>query len=206
MNRNALYAFFLVLSTALLSCGENSLDEDGLATSRTALEQFTRAGQLYFRGRLSASLDEFNGVIYRFPDSPLASDARLAVRRIEGDLAGDNGSAGSSIIHVTLNARIAVVGRPASGIAVSGAAGLLRRMGASVTELTDSQAPELTVVFHSAGFEEDAAVVSDSLRTWLLRPENINYRPGEELIEAVAPGFDVLVIIGNDAVFETSVN
>jgi hypothetical protein len=202
MSKTALFMLFAVL----LSCGGRALDEDGLASSETALEQFARAGQLYFRGRLSSSLDEFNGVIYRFPDSPLAGDARLAVRRIESDLSADGPNGNLTTIHSTLSSRIAVVGRPASGMAVTTAAGLLRRTGATVTVLTDQQAPELTVVFHADGFQVDACVVADSLHRWLLRPENINCRPGAELIDAVAPGFDVLVIIGNDAVFEPSVN
>ncbi len=62
------------------------------------------------------------------------------------------------------------------------------------------------MVFHAGGFQEQAAIVADSLGRWLARPETIGARHGEELIEAVASGYDVLVIIGNDAVFNTPVD
>ncbi len=193
---------FLIL--LLLACNNGeALDSEGLASSGSAFEQFTRASQLYYRGRLTAALEEFNGVIYRYPDSPLASDARLAVRRVESDLAGEEfrveTSAGSSV-----SARIAVVGRPSvnSSIATVGAA--LRALGAEVTEITDDQAPALTVVFYSLGHDAAASTVADSLGRWLTHPDNIAYRPGEELIDAVAEGYDVLVIVGSDAVFASS--
>jgi len=187
----------------LISCRSGSLDEDGLSGTDTAQEQFTRASQLYYRGRLTASLEEFNGVVYRYPDSPLAQDARLAVRRIECDLSGiDPGEEGSTGVPAFVS-RIAVVGRPAVTGGMTRTADLLRASGATVTEVTDSQAPEMTMVFHCSGYENEASVVADSLDRWLLRPESVAYRPGEELIEAVASGSDVLVIIGDDAVFES---
>jgi len=198
----SLFLFFVFFS----GCGSGPLDQEGLAGSDTALEQFTRAGQLYFRGRLTASLEEFNGVIYRYPDSPIAEDARLAVRRIESDLSGTEITEVSSEGPMAIEARIAVVGRPAASTGVSTAASMLRAAGASATEITDPQTPELTVVFHTSGAEQDASVVADSLERWLSRPETVNLRPGEELIEAVASGFDVLVILGDDAVFESFVN
>ncbi len=204
MSKKALLLF--MLPVLFLACGEGVFDEEGLAPGQTALEQFTRASQLYYRGRLTASLEEFNGVIYRYPDSPFISDARLAVRRIESELAGELSAQGSSHAMPELDLRIAVIGRPAVSGNVGTASDLLRGTGASITELTDHQAPEITMVFHAGGFQEQASIVADSLDRWLARPETIGARHGEELIEAVASGSDVLVIIGNDAVFNTPVN
>lgn len=190
----------------LAGCGGSSTDNDGLACSATAREQFTRASQLYFRGRLTASLEEFNGVVYRFPDSPFASDARLAVRRLESDLSGEAFSESGGTGHTVLQGRVAVVGLAGVTSTVNRTAALLQGTCPSVSGIVDHQAPELTMVFYAEGYENDALTVADSLGSWFLRPESINLRPGDELIAAVAPGFDVLVIVGNDAVFEPSVN
>ncbi len=191
-----------IIPVLLAGCGGSSLDGEGLAGNSSADQQFTRASQLYFRGRLTASLEEFNGVVYRFPDSPFAEDARLAVRRIECDLTGQESFEESGIPEPSFSSRIAVVGRVGASAGVTRAAALMRSAGASVSELTDSQAPEMTVVFFSAGFESEAATVADSLEHWLQRPEEVISRPGDELIETVAPGFDVMVILGDDALFE----
>ncbi len=137
MSKKALLLF--MLPVLFLACGEGVFDEEGLAPGQTALEQFTRASQLYYRGRLTASLEEFNGVIYRYPDSPFISDARLAVRRIESELAGELSAQGSSHAMPELDLRIAVIGRPAVSGNVGTASDLLRGTGASITELTDHQ-------------------------------------------------------------------
>lgn len=187
----------------LVSCRSGSLDSEGLAGKDTAQDQFTRGSQLFFRGRLTASMEEFNGVVYRYPDSPLAEDARLAVRRIESDLSGIDLNGNSSAGIPVFTSRIVVVGRPAAGGGITRAAALLRAAGATVTEVTDHEATELTMVFHSAGWEEEASIVADSLNRWLMRPDSVSPRPGEELIETVSSGSDVMVIIGNDAVFES---
>jgi len=185
----------------LVACGGGvKLDSDGLASSESALEQFTRASQLYYRGRLTAALDEFNGVVYRYPDSPLASDARLAVRRLESDLSGEDRQ-GSTDVDPVVNARIAVVGRPAVNSSIVSVGTAVRTLGAAVTEITDEQAPPLTVVFYNAGYENDASTIADSLGRWLSHPESIACRQGDELIGTVASGYDVLVIVGSDAVF-----
>jgi len=206
MTRHLNRLIYSAIVMAVLSCGGGSTDGEGLAGSETALEQYARASQLYFRGRLTASLDEFNGVIYRFPQSPFASDARLAVRRVESDLTGESITVGNDPLSFRLQSRVAVVGRAPVSTSVNRTTELLEGTCSSVSGLVDHQAPEITMVFYAVGFENDASVVADSLGRWFLRPENISLRPGEELIEAVSPGFDVLVIIGNDAVFEPSVN
>lgn len=198
------YEIMLFIGFLLLSCGSGeSLDNQGLASSGTAFEQFTRASQLYYRGRLTAALEEFNGVIYKYPDSQFASDARLAVRRVESDLAGEELIAESSS-QVDIDARIAVVGKPAVNPSVQQIGSALRSLGTSVTEITDTEAPELTVVFYCEGYDAAALTVADSLGRWLSHPDDIAYRPGEELITAVADGYDVLVIVGSDAVFAPS--
>lgn len=206
MTRHPARVIFTAFLLAVVSCGGSSTDGEGLSGSETAMEQFTRASQLYFRGRLTASLDEFNGVIYRFPESPFAADARLAARRVESDLSGENIVSSGGPSAVRIESRVAVVGRAPVTANVNRTAELLSGICPSISGLVDHQAPEITMVFHTLGCEEDASVVADSLGRWFLRPEEITLRPGEELIDAVAPGFDVLVIIGNDAVFEPSVN
>lgn len=189
----------------LAACGGEQLDGEGLAEGVSAGGQFTRASQLYFRGRLSASLEEFNGVVYRFPDSPFAQDARLAVRRIESDLSTVEGNGNGSTSPDRLDARVAVVGRTTVTASVNRTANLLSSFCPSVAGMSDDQSSDLTMLFHAEGYGESASVVADSLDRWLLRPEGIQLRPGDELIEAVSPGYDILVIIGTDAVFEPSV-
>lgn len=192
---------FLFPALLMLACGNGEmLDAEGLASTESAFEQFTRASQLYYRGRLTAALEEFNGVIYRYPDSPLASDARLAVRRLESDLSGEEVTEqGSSFSGIDV--RIAVLGRPAVNSSILALGTSLRSLGAAVTEITDEEAPALTVVFYSQGHDAAASIVADSLGRWLARPDNIAFRPGDELIGAVASGYDVMVIVGSDAVF-----
>jgi len=199
MNWRAEVLMLPVLVVAACGGGGN-LDSDGLASSDSALEQFTRASQLYYRGRLTAALDEFNGVVYRYPESPLASDARLAVRRLESDLSGEEQQS-SAVVELVVDARIAVVGRSAVNSSIISVGTAVSTLGAAVTEITDDQAPPLTVVFYTAGYEDDASTVADSLGKWLSHPESIGCRQGDELIGTVAAGYDVLVIVGSDAVF-----
>jgi hypothetical protein len=59
-------------------------------------------------------------------------------------------------------------------------------------------------VFYCPGSDSVAAIVADSLGIWLSNPDSIACRPGEELIETVASGYDVLVIVGEDAVVSSS--
>lgn len=202
MNRRFEFFIFLILFSFSCSSSEN-LDSEGLASSESAFEQFTRASQLYYRGRLTAAMDEFNGVIYKYPDSPMASDARLALRRLESDLAGEEYQEHSTV-RPDIGAHIAVIGRPAVNTAILTISAALRSLGADVSELIDDQAPPLTVVFYNQGYDAAAATVADSLGAWLSYPETFSCRPGDELIGTVANGFDVLVIVGNDAVFASS--
>jgi len=195
------FIFIFLLSLGIFGCGsDTSLDHQGLSNSKTALNQFTRASQLYFRGRLTASLEEFNGVIYRFPDSPIASDARLAIRRIESDLSGEEVITGNYQIS-TISSRIAVVGKPSVTSTMQQISSSIRTLASSVSDLTDAEAPELTVVFYHPSHEESAHIIADSLSAWLSHPSTISCRPGDELINTVAEGYDILVLVGTDAVF-----
>ncbi|MCK5787054.1 MAG: hypothetical protein KAH54_10930 [Candidatus Sabulitectum sp.] len=206
MNLRTDIILFLAASLFLLfsACGSGeALDSEGLAFTGSASEQFTRASQLYYRGRLTAAMEEFNGVIYRYPDSPFASDARLALRRVESDLNGQE-LQGNTTSDPVVNASIAVVGKPGVNTSILSVGSALRNLGAGVTEITDDQAPEFTVVFYSEGYGDAASIVADSLDRWLSHPEGITPRAGDELIGSVASGYDVLVIVGSDAVFTSS--
>ena len=200
----SMFVFTSLFSLLILGCqSETSLDSEGLSSSENALNQFTRASQLYYRGRLTASLEEFNGVVYRFPDSPIASDARLAIRRIENDLSGEEVVSGD-LQSNTISSRIAVVGKPAVTSTMQQISSSIRTLASSVSDLTDAEAPELTVVFYHPSHEASAHIIADSLSSWLSHPSTIGCRPGDELINTVAEGYDILVLVGSDAVFEGS--
>lgn len=196
--------FILVLS--LLSCGggERQLDENGLAASGNALGQFARASQLYWRGSLSASREEFNGVIYRFPGSPLADDARLAVRRIEGELGGTGEQQQDHSQPQPLRGlEVTVVGQAAGRNVIEWVSERLAARGCTVNTVFDPQAPEVTVVLHRQGFEAAAAALADSLSLWLSRPSVVEHQGGGGLIDAVAPGSGgVMVVVGTDALLD----
>lgn len=202
MTLRAELILFLILLLPACDNGD-MLDSEGLASSGSVFEQFTRASQLYYRGRLTAALEEFNGVIYRYPDSPLASDARLAVRRVESDLSGEDLQV-NTFTNPSVNARIAVVGKPSVDSSILAVGAALRTLGAAVTEIADEQAPAFTVVFYSQGYDDAASIVADSLGRWLSYPDSIGCRLGDELICTVASGYDVLVIVGSDAVFAST--
>jgi hypothetical protein len=194
------WLLFPLLAVLVAGCTDASVDGEGLADGSCAQTLFTRASQLYFRGRLSAALEDFNGVIYRYPDTNYAADARLAVRRIERDLTGDENGAVSEGPPV-VRAAVAVVGSPLASQGVARVSAGFRGLGVSVIEVSDHQAPEITMVFHAQGFLSEASVLAEHLGGWLLRPESVSVRPGDELIEAVAPGAEIMIIIGSDAVF-----
>lgn len=187
----------------LFACGggDGGLDERGLAAGETALGQFARASQLYWRGSLSASREEFNGVIYRFPGSPLADDARLAVRRIDGELGGDqfHGPA-TPAGGVFRGFSITLVGDPGARAIMETLGERLSGRGSTVDLLFDPQSPEVTVVLYRQGYEEGAGLVADSLSGWLARPSAVEHQGGGGLIDAVAPGSGgIMVVVGTDA-------
>ncbi len=196
----------LGLLLAVLSCGggNEGLDENGLAFGDNAAGQFTRAGQLYFRGSLSASREEFNGVVYRFPSSPLADDARLAVRRIDVELGnGATAPDGARVPSALDGMAVTVVGQTAGEAVMEWVSDRLESSGCTVNTIYDPQAPEVTVVLHRQGFEDAASVLADSVGTWLERPTVVEHQGGGGLIDAVAPeGGGVMLVIGTDAVLE----
>lgn len=196
----------LLLVLAVLSCGgsPDGLDQDGLAAGGSALGQFARAGQLYFRGSLSASREEFNGVIYRFPDSVLADDARLAVRRIDSELSEDEGtSVGIPLPEELSGVAVTVVGQSAGRPVMEWVANRLALLGCSVNTVFDPDAPEVTVVLHRQGCETAAGIIADSLSQWLSRPQTVEHQGGGGLIDAVEPGCGgVMIVVGTDAMLE----
>ena len=198
-----LFLFMLLLA---LSCGggTDGLDQDGLAVDGSALGQFARAGQLYFRGSLSASREEFNGVIYRFPNSTLADDARLAVRRIDGELReGEQGSGGIPLPEEFRGLAVTVVGQSAGRPVMEWVSGRLTMLGCSVNTVFDPDAPEVTVVLHRQGYDAVAGILADSLSLWLARPQLVEHQGGGGLIDAVEPGCGgVMIVVGTDAILE----
>ncbi len=197
---------FLSVLLFVLSCGGGSdgLDQEGLVEDGSALGQFARAGQLYFRGSLSASREEFNGVIYRFPGSTLADDARLAVRRIDSELReGEEGVSALPLPEEFRDLDVTVVGQSAGRPVMEWLSGRLTLLGCSVNTVYDPDAPEVTVVLHRQGYEVAAGILADSLSLWLSRPQLVEHQGGGGLIDAVEPGCGgVMIVVGTDAVIE----
>lgn len=188
------------------SCGGSSeeLDQDGLAADGSALAQFARAGQLYFRGSLSASREEFNGVVYRFPNSTLSDDARLAVRRIDSELReGEEASGGTPPPEEFSGLAVTVVGQSAGRPVMEWISGRLTLLGCSVSTVFDPEAPEVTVVLHRQGYDGVAVMLADSLSLWLSRPQVVEHQGGGGLIDAVEPGCGgVMIVVGTDAILQ----
>ncbi len=197
-------AVFVLSLFFLVSCGGGgeATDVNGLVEGQTPMAQFARASQLYWRGSLSASREEFNGVIYRHPGSVLADDARLAVRRIQAELGAETDAATASGSDGALRGLdVVVVGRSAGGEAMEWISERLTRSGCSVETVTDPEAPQVTVVLYRQGHEAAAGAVSDSLSLWLSRPESVEHQGGGSLIDAVSPGGGgIMVVVGVDAV------
>lgn len=201
MKHRVVLAVLLVLGC---TGGRNDLDPNGLAGTDSPLHQFARASQLYWRGSLSAAREEFNGVIYRYPGSGLADDARLAVRRIESELREEGASSGEvSSQQAFRGLQISMVGtQDVSGI-MEALARRLNERGGSVQLLYDPQAPEVTVVLYRQGQETPARTLADSLSLWLSRPSQVEHQGGGGLIDAVAPDCQgILVVVGADARLE----
>lgn len=197
---------FLVLAMAC-GGGSKSYDHSGFAEGDDDLSVFTRACQQYLRGSLSNSKETFSSLIYRFPESPLNSDAQIAVRRIESELTGvieipveSNGS-------VPVNfPSVAIVGTPSVFSTVSQLEALIVNTGSPPLTIEDSGAPDVTLVLYSDGFQDKANIVSDSLSSWLSSHSSVPVQPGGDIIVTIAPGHSgVVIVIGTDAVIDTSV-
>jgi hypothetical protein len=195
--RQVLLAGLLILA----GCGGDghSVDASGLVEGETGVEAFSRGCQLYFRGSLSRAVEEFNGVIYRFPDSPLVEDARLALRRIEADLAAGEVLIPSDNAFLVATSAV-LVGRQGAMPAMERISSAMTERGLSVEIFEDDGAPEITVVLYPEGGLQQAGEIADSLSVWLVRPETVPVQPGGELTNSIVPGYEgVLVIVGTDA-------
>lgn len=208
--RMSKFAFALLTVILLvLACGGGSenYDNTGYAVGDDDLSIFTRACQQYFRGGLSSSKESFNSLIYRFPDSPLNSDAQIAVRKIESELSGitevqveDNGNDGVSFPSVAL------VGTPSVYSSVSQLEMLIISTGTPPLTIEDAGAPDVTLVLYPDGFQDQANVVSDSLSGWLSSHSSVPVQPGGDIISTVAPGHSgVVIVIGTDVSVDASV-
>lgn len=200
--RIVVLCLFLLLLALSCGGGTDRLDQDGLVADGSALGQFARAGQLYFRGSLSASREEFNGVIYRFPGSTLADDARLAVRRVDSELReGEEDTI--PLPEEFRGLAVTLVGQSAGRPVMEWLSGRLTLLGCSVNTVFDPDAPEVTVVLHRQGYEVVAGILADSLSLWLSRPQLVEHQGGGGLIDAVEPGCGgVMIVVGTDAILE----
>lgn len=195
----AVLAFVLLLS----SCGGDSddFDRSGFMSGDTETALFTRGCQQYLRGSLTSARETFNTLIYRFPDSPLRSDAQLAVRRIEGDLTGEV----TETIPDTIEDRarfpsVALVGTPAAFSTVNQLEMLIISTGSPPITLEDRDAPDVTLVLYPQGLLDQANQVSDSLAGWLSSHSSVPVQPGGDIISTVAPQHSgVVVVIGTEA-------
>jgi hypothetical protein len=189
-------------SAIICGCGgDEGFGDQGLAAGDDALSLFIRGCQHYFRGSLSKAREDLNGVVYRYPDSPLADDARLAVRRIESDLSGteipDTSDSGS----VTLGVSVVVVGSPRVSQTARTLAQAFAARGGRASVREDEDAPNTTLVLYSESYRAQAEQVADSLSGWLSRPDTVLVQPGGQMTATVVPGYEgVVVLVGDQAV------
>lgn len=202
MKRNSTVALLSLLAV-LAACGGGGeeFDRSGFMTGETEEALFTRGCQQYLRGSLTSSRETFNSLIYRFPDSPLRSDAQLAVRRIESDLTGevpvisDTGRVPRRVFP-----SVALVGTPSVIHTVGQLEGLVAATGTPPLTIQDPGAPDVTLVLYPEGYLEEANQVSDSLSGWLSSHTSVPVQPGGDIISTVAPQHSgVVVVIGKDA-------
>lgn len=194
-----------ILAVALLlsSCGgeNDDFDRSGFISGDTETALFTRGCQQYLRGSLTSARETFNTLIYRFPDSPLRSDAQLAVRRIEADLTGEvtepvEDSGGDRVRFPS----VALVGTPAVFSTVNQLEMLMISTGSPPITLEDRDAPDVTLVLYPQGLLDQANQVSDSLSGWLSSHSSVPVQPGGDIISTVAPEHrGVVVVIGTEA-------
>lgn len=195
--------FLVLLLVTIVYCGGQSTDVDGSGTvsGDTDLKAFARASQYYFRGSLSRANDEFNAVIYRYPDSPLNEDARLALRRIEYDMCSTTGRADTSTVFQSEIHVIALIGRPAVRTRLERLVSAFRSRGYAAEAIEDNGAPDITLILSPSSLMNEAEILSDSLESWLSRPERIPIQPSGTIHQTIIPGHDgLLVVVGSDAV------
>jgi hypothetical protein len=196
----------LVLLAALAtSCGGRGtpVDETGLVLGGGETSVFARASQLYFRGSLSRAREEFNAVIYRFPDSRLVEEARLAVRRIDIDLGLQAADTSGHVAGTSPS--VAVVGLPQNGPRIARLVSALTARGYDASAVQDEGAPDMTLLLYPDGLEQEAQTLAESLSSWLAQPPDIPVQPGGQITEAILPGHaGLVVVVGSDAVISAS--
>ncbi len=205
---NLLMLSSLMISITVISCGGGSQEysREGLMSGDSQTALFTRGSQQYLRGSLTAAKETFNTLIYRYPDSPLRSDAQLAVRRIESDL---NGTSMISVVNDTVSRvpfpSVAIVGLPSVQGTVSKLESLILATGTPPITIEDQGAPDVTLVLYPQGYMEQANLVADSLAGWLSSHTSVPVQPGGDIIASVAPDHPgVVIVVGSDATVEPS--
>jgi hypothetical protein len=192
-----------LLAALITGCGTDGPEygDQGLAGGGGATGDFIRASQLFFRGNLSDAREILTGFEERHPDSPLADDASLALRRIEADLSG--ASPADSAVEEAGRGRVTLISRPALAGKADAIARALSEEGYATGCAQDQGAPEITVVLFTEGHAETAQRLTADLEELLARPQSVAAQPAGELAEMVAPGFEgVMLVVGDDAALQ----
>jgi hypothetical protein len=198
------FVLMVIIFTLACGSGSNNFDSAEYAEGDDDSSVFTRACQQYFRGSLTNSSETFNSLIYRFPDSPLRSDAQLAVRKIESELTGitEVPVENNGINHVKFPL-VALVGKPSVYSSVSQLETLIINAGTPPVTIEDTGAPDVTLVLYPDGYQEQAYIVADSLSGWLSSHSSVPVQPGGDIISTVAPEHPgVVIVIGTDAIVD----
>jgi hypothetical protein len=188
----------LLAIVLLPGCGSRS-SEQGVLLGDDEVTSFARASQLYFRGSLSLARDEFASFIDRYPGSPVAAEAVLALRRIDQDL-GETVPVDSAAPVPLSGIPVAVVGLPGNAQRVNRVLSALLARGYLATSALDEGAPDMTLVLFPEGFDQEAAQLADTLGAWLTSPASIPVQPGGQIAATIVPGHSgLLVVVGADA-------
>lgn len=206
MNRVIIVSIAILVIATSCGQGNENVDRSGLTVGDDDASIFARASQQYFRGSLSSSRENFNSLIYRFPDSPLNPDAQLAVRRIDIELSGNPDlSVEQNHVELTPFPEVALVSSPAVSASITQLETILISAGASPVIVEDSGAPDVTLVLYPEGYLLQANIVSDSLSSWLTSHSSVPVQPGGDIISTVAPDHQgVVIVIGTDAIVDAS--
>ena len=205
-NRLRVPALFLLLGI-LASCGGGGYDEEGLASGDSEEQLFLRASQQYFRGSLTTSRNGFNAIASSCPDSPLADDALMASRMIERELGGLPDTVETvEVVETDPFPPLALVGKPSTSTEMGRLVDLLNAQGCIPVSIEDQGAPGMTLVLYPEGSQAEAQRVADSLSSWLSSPPSVGIQPGDNVIPAVAPGHQgIVVVVGTDAFVDRSI-
>ena len=207
-NRVSIVLLAILVITTSCGQGNESVDRSGITIGDDDASIFARASQQYFRGSLSSSRENFNSLIYRFPDSPLNHDAQLAVRKIDFELSGNpdlSVPVNQNHVESAPFPDVALVSSPAVSASVIQLETLLISAGASPVIVEDYGAPDVTLVLYPEGYLLQADIVSNSLSSWLSSHTSVPVQPGGDIISTIAPHHQgVVIVIGTDAVVNAS--